>query len=110
MDEQKPSLQLQMDDKMAKGVHAQDVLISITQSDVCLTFYVRDPSGQQGFVTSRVFLPLSTTIQLSEVIQKLLGPRYQEYLTMMKNLPPASGGTASGGGTPLGGGPQDKTK
>jgi len=94
MDQQKPSFNLQMDDKLARGVHAQDVLISLTQSDVCLTFYVRDPSGNQGFVTSRVFLPLNTARQLSEVIQNLLGPAYKQYLDAINKLPPASGGTS----------------
>jgi|GEM_PF-2943733 len=96
-DEKKASVNLQMDDEMAKGVHAQDVLISVTQSDVCLTFYVRDPSGQQGFVTSRVFLPLNTAMQMSQVIQNLLGPAYQQYLDAVNKLPPASGGTSSHG-------------
>jgi hypothetical protein len=91
--EKKTGLNLQMSEKLAKGVHAQDVLISVTATDVCLTFYVRDPSGQQGFVTSRVFLPLNTAMQLSELIRKLLGPAYQQYLDAMKNMPPASGGT-----------------
>lgn len=96
MTDQKPTLNLQMDEKVARGVHGQDVLVSLTQADVCLTFYVRDPSGQQGFVTSRVFIPHTTAIQLSNVVQKLLGPTYQQYQEMIKKLPPGTGETSSG--------------
>lgn len=84
-----------MDPEMAKGVHGQDVIITVTEKDVCLTFFVRDPSGAQAFVTSRVFIPHTTAIQLSDLIKKLLGPTYDKYLEIKKNLPPSSGEVTS---------------
>ena len=86
-------ININMDPEIAKGVHGQDVAVTVTDKDVCFTFYVRDPSGQIGFVTSRVFVPHTTAIQLSELIKKLLEPTYKQYLKMLKKIPPASGDT-----------------
>lgn len=92
MEEKKPqSININMDPEMAKGVHGQDVAVTVTDKDVCLTFFVRDPSGTQAFVTARVFIPHTTAVQLSELIQKLLGPTYKQFLELRKNLPPPSG-------------------
>lgn len=96
MSDEKPQgvpigLNINMDPEMAKGVHGQDAAVTVTDKDVCLTFFVRDPSGQQAFVTARVFLPHTTAIQLSEIIRDKLGPVYEEYLKMKNKLPPAAG-------------------
>ena len=87
-----------MDPQMAKGVHGQDVLITRTNADVCLTFYVKDPSDQQAFVTARVFLPHITAYQMAKLIEEQLGPTYKQYLDLIEKLPPpSSGGTSSQG-------------
>lgn len=88
---QQSGINIIMDPEMAKGVHGQDVAITVTDKDVCLTFFVSDPSGKQGFVTARVFIPHTTAIQLSDLIKKLLGPSYSKFLELKKNFPPPSG-------------------
>ncbi len=90
-DEKPQQININMDPEMAKGVHAQDVVITRTNADMCLTFFVKDPTGGQAFVTARVFLPLTTAMQLSDLIKKLIGPGYDKYVEIIKSLPPPSG-------------------
>lgn len=85
------NININMDPETIKGVHAQDVIVSRTNADMCLTFFVKDPTGQQAFVTARVFLPLTTAMQLSDLIKKMIGPSYDEYHKIIKNLPPPAG-------------------
>lgn len=95
MPDEKPqpqqNININMDPEMAKGVHGQDVAITVTDKDVCLTFYVRDPSGKQGFVTARIFTSHTTAIQMADLIKKFLGPVYDQYIELKKKLPPSAG-------------------
>ena len=88
---QQPGININMDPEMAKGVHGQDVIITRTSADVCLTFFVRDPAGINAFVTARVFIPLTTAMQLADILKKQLGEDYDKYLELIKKMPPPSG-------------------
>ena len=89
-------LHLKMDDLTAKGVHASEVLVVTTEKDMCLTFYVLIGENQ-AVVTSRVFLPHSTALQMAEIIQNKIGPSKKLFDEMIKNLPPSGeDGTGKG--------------
>ena len=81
-------LNIKIDDEMAKGVHATDVLVSTTDKDISLSFYVHIGPGQ-GIVTSRVFLPHSTALKMAEIIGARIGPSKQLFDELVKKLPPA---------------------
>ena len=86
-EEQQNQLNIKMDDQTAKGVHASDVIVVTSEKDMCLSFYVLLGPGQ-GIVTSRVFLPHSTALQMAEIIKNQIGPAKQLFDDITKKLPP----------------------
>ncbi len=89
------NLNIRMDDDISKGVHGTDVMLSINDKDVSLTFFVyQNQSIGEAIATARVFIPHTTAVQLAGLLQKQLEPSYKMYEDMMKKLPPSSGSTS----------------
>ncbi len=89
-------LNIKMDDTTAKGVHGSDVLIITNEKEVCLTFYVYN-SPTEAIVTSRVFIPLTTALQMAEIIKKRTESGLAQYQDWLKKLPPSSQDSTSEG-------------
>ena len=89
------NLNLKMDDETAKGVHGTDVIIITNDKEVSLTFYVYT-SPTNAIVTSRVFLPLTTALQMAEIIKKRTESGLSQYQDWLKKLPPPTEDSTSG--------------
>lgn len=95
MDEQKKHLNLKIDDSLSKGAHATDILITTSEKDMCLSFYVLLGQGE-GIVTARVFLPHPTALRMAEIIKEQIGPLKPLFDDMVKKLPSSKeGGTSA---------------
>ncbi len=87
MDDKKIQLQLKYDEKIIRGTHGTDVMIATTDKDVCLTFIVPGLAPGEAVVTSRVFIPHSTALQMAEIIEQRLKPA-DNLLQKLKGLIP----------------------
>ena len=87
MDDKKIQINLKYDDKVIKGKHGTDVMIATTDKDVCLTFIVPGLIPNEAIVTSRMFIPHSTALQMAKLIEQRLKPA-DDLLQKLKGLIP----------------------
>ena len=87
MEEKKLQLQLKYDEKVIKGHHGTDVMVTTTDKDVCLTFIVPGLAPGEAIVTNRIFIPHSTALQMAGIIEKRLRPA-DDLLQKLKGLIP----------------------
>ena len=89
MDAKKIQLQLKYDEKVMKGKHGTDVMVTTTDKDVCLTFIVPGLIPGEAIVTNRIFIPHSTALQMAGIIEQRLRPA-NDLLQKLKGLLPPS--------------------
>lgn len=89
MADKKIELQLKCENELLTGNHATDAIITISDKDVCLNFVVPGLVPGEMIITSRMFLPHSTALQMAGIIQQRLKPA-DDLLQKLKGLIPPS--------------------
>lgn len=85
----KIQLKLKADDETLRGTHGTDVMVSTSEKDVSLTFLVPSITPGEALVTSRIFIPHSTALQMAAIINQRLKPA-DDLLQKLKGLIPPS--------------------
>lgn len=67
MDPKKIQLKLKADDETLRGTHGTDVMVSTSEKDVSLTFLVPSITPGEALVTTRIFIPHSTALQMAAI-------------------------------------------